>query len=214
MQINTSIGTEREQENNSKMRLEAILKEYELLRQEVLQIIQRTFQVRTAVISTSAVLLGLIGATGGFKGKISWFVPFLLFILCNTAAYQIRERNLLITRISVYIELRMELCPDIDGALGWERLCGELFSYLKLKSFFGLFERDPLPWLSLLQLTFSLVVAWHIGMPWGIPYFILHAILFGYLVRQLYRTKWVDRDKVRKEIEEKLTKLNLLNKIE
>lgn len=214
MQINSSVNTEKKKEYKSNMRIEAILKEYELLRQEVLQTLQQTWQARTAVISTSAVLLGLIGATGGFEGNISLFVPFLLFILCNTVAYQIRGRNLLITRISVYIELRMELCPDIDGALGWERLCGELFSNLELKSFFGLFQRDPLPWLGLLQFVFSLVVSLHIGMPWGIPYFIFHALLSGYLVRQLYLTKWVDRDEVRKEINAKLTKLNLLHKEE
>ncbi len=195
--------------------------EYESLRQEILQSLQRQWQTRVAALSSSALLLGLVGATNeGFHGAIAWFVPSMLFILCNTAAAGIAKSRSKVTRIGVYIELQMESSTADPPC--WERTISELHSDMKhatpLQTAVYLFRSDPLPWLSILHIAMSYVIFTCVlqnhGIGWALLYAVVHSAQFIFLLCQLYGMRWVDRDKVRAEVRKVLeTRSHLANSL-
>lgn len=193
---------------------EPLLKEYESLRQEVIAKLKNIWHLEIALISASALLLGLVATCDkGFAEPISAIVPLGIFILCVTGIKQINGHLYSITLISVYIELKMEENPNINGMLRWEYVCSKIytdkFSTSKIKSW-----REPFPWLALIQILCALFSGLNIAMSllYKICYFVINTALLIYLIKKMDDLKWPKREDIRKKVKRLLNNGKTINK--
>jgi hypothetical protein len=180
--------------------------EYNSLRQEIIQTTLLVRQLQVTLISSSALLLGLIGASDkGFARPIAAFIPFMIFVLCNTGIGQIRDARHLITRISVFIELKMEKNNKLENMPGWESLSSKMYDReISGNPISWIVWHEPLPWLAIVQLTCAVIAANKITMSLFISvlYYAIHIILFFYLIYRIRDLKWPKRGNVFTEITE------------